>query len=171
MVVTQSETQPAVLGIRSAFVVGLLFLWIAVHVLLPFRHLLIPGNVNWTEEGHRFAWHMKLRDKKAKTTFFAVDPDTNERWPIQHNDYLESWQYRKMSTRPYMIHQFAKHLRDELEADGHKDVEIYVDSRVSLNGRPRHVLIDPDVNLAAEPIVYWRSDWIVPLPNSPPGRN
>ena len=25
----------------------------------------IPGEVHWTEEGHRFAWHMKLRDKET----------------------------------------------------------------------------------------------------------
>ncbi len=32
-------------------------------ILLPLRHWTYPGNVNWTEEGHRLSWHMMLRVK------------------------------------------------------------------------------------------------------------
>ena len=50
---------------RQKLTAGLLAVWVAFQVLVPFRHLLYPGNVSWTEEGHRFAWHMKLRSKVA----------------------------------------------------------------------------------------------------------
>jgi len=33
--------------------------------LVPLRHLLYPGYVSWNEQGHRFAWQMKLRDKEG----------------------------------------------------------------------------------------------------------
>lgn len=48
---------------RQKVVVALLGSYVLMQVLVPFRHFLYPGNVSWTEEGHRFAWHMKLRSK------------------------------------------------------------------------------------------------------------
>ena len=48
---------------KQIVVASLLIFWVALQCLVPFRHLLYPGNVSWTEEGHRFAWHMKLRAK------------------------------------------------------------------------------------------------------------
>jgi vitamin K-dependent gamma-carboxylase len=33
------------------------------HLTIPFRHHLYPGDVAWTEEGHKYAWRMKLRSK------------------------------------------------------------------------------------------------------------
>ena len=45
--------------------VAVLGLFVASNVLVPLRHFAYPGEVHWTEEGHRFAWHMKLRDKEA----------------------------------------------------------------------------------------------------------
>lgn len=33
------------------------------------RHYLIAGTPSWTEEGHRFSWHMKLREKSGTVTF------------------------------------------------------------------------------------------------------
>ena len=57
-------------------VVGLLAAYFAVQVLAPLRHFAYPGNVSWTEEGHQFAWHMKLRDKEADARFFVTDGQT-----------------------------------------------------------------------------------------------
>ena len=39
---------------------GLVVLFLGIQFLLPLRHLLYPGNVNWTEEGFRFAWRVML---------------------------------------------------------------------------------------------------------------
>ncbi len=44
---------------------GFIALWLAFQVLFPLRHLLYPGNSGWTDEGQRFAWQMKLRDKHS----------------------------------------------------------------------------------------------------------
>ena len=54
----------------------LLASWMIFQVTIPLRHYLIPSVVHWTEEGHRFAWHMKLRAKEAKVRFFAYNPKT-----------------------------------------------------------------------------------------------
>ena len=54
----------------------------ALQLLMPLRHWLYPGNPNWTEEGHRFAWHMKLRDKDATAVFELRDP---HEYPLNHS--------------------------------------------------------------------------------------
>ncbi|PQO31637.1 HTTM domain-containing protein [Blastopirellula marina] len=42
----------------------------------PLRHLFIPGDANWTEEGQDFAWRMMLRAKAAgHLTCRVVDPN------------------------------------------------------------------------------------------------
>ena len=48
--------------------------WILVQILVPLRHFLIPGNVAWTAEGQRFAWHMKLNDTAGTVLFHVSDP-------------------------------------------------------------------------------------------------
>lgn len=55
-------TAPAAVPLRTRCLMsGLLAAWFSFQVLVPLRHLLYPGNVSWTEEGHRFAWHMLLQ--------------------------------------------------------------------------------------------------------------
>ena len=77
-------------------------LYLAFQGLMPLRHFLYPGDVHWTEEGHRFAWHMRLRDKEADAQFFATDPMGGQRWEIDTDQYLTNGQESEMATRPDM---------------------------------------------------------------------
>ena len=56
--------------------------WVAIQLLVPLRHFFYPGNVSWTEEGHRFAWHMKLRSKRGVCTYHVTDPVSGRTWEI-----------------------------------------------------------------------------------------
>lgn len=153
------RTRPAILAL-----VGL---YLAVQLLVPLRHHLYLGNVSWTEEGHRFSWHMKLRDKQAQATFFAVDPQTNERSPVEPADYMSAEQAAAMAGDPDMLLQFAHHAADDLgRGEGGENVEIRADVRASLNGRQPQRLIDPGVDLASQPRNPASADWILPL-NTP----
>ena len=68
-----------------------------------------------------------------------------------------------MSTRPDMILQFAHHLAALWESEGYEGIEVRTRVMASLNGRPRQLLIDPDVDLAREPRSLLPASWIVPL--------
>lgn len=145
-------------------VVGLLAAYLVVQALLPFRHVLYPGNVSWTEEGHRFSWHMKLRSKRGLLKVFVTDPATGRTWRVLPTDDLLPRQVGKMSTRPDMVYDYVQFLRRRLEAEGVRDPIIKVDARMSLNRRPFQHAIDPAVDLAAEPRrVLSAAPWIVPL--------
>jgi len=40
--------------------------YLTFQLIMPLRHYLYPGNVSWTEEGHRFSWRMKLNRKTKR---------------------------------------------------------------------------------------------------------
>jgi len=118
--------------------------------------------VSWTEEGHLYAWHMKLRGKSGRVRFYVMD-ETGKEFKVSPRGYLTSWQRRKMATRPDMIHQFVYYLGERLRSEGKSVASIRVEARVSLNGRRRQHLLDPEVNLLQEPPTLWPATWIKPL--------
>lgn len=150
-----------VIRIGSKALLVLLHLYVLVQIAVPLRHW--PGDVNWTEEGHRFAWRMKLRDKTADIALYATDPHTSARWRIDLEAWLTRRQIANMATRPDMILQYAHHVADQQQALTGRRPIITAHVTASLNGRPAQVLIDPTVNLAAQPMTLWPATWIVPL--------
>ncbi len=143
--------------------IGLVFFlfYIGMQIIIPFRHHFYKGNVNWTEEGHRFAWHMKLRNKSGRGTFTVKAPIENKEWKIDLKDYLTKRQRKKMIIKPDMILQFSKHLSESYYKKGYKKIEVYANIKVSLNGRTRQHLIDPSIDLSI--INSTNEEWIVPL--------
>jgi len=138
--------------------------WLTYQTLFPLRHFLYPGEVSWTEEGHRFAWRMKLRDKEAFADFNIVDPEGNQSWYIEPEPYLTEKQARKMPTQPDMILQFAHFLEKKWRQDyGLNDVEIRVTNYVSLNGREPAPMVNPSIDLTKIERGLNHADWILPL--------
>lgn len=125
----------------------------------PLRHFAYPGYVGWDEAGHNFSWHMKLRGKKGHAIFTVKDPKTKKEVVIDNRRYLTSRQDDKMATRPYHILQFAKFLSEQYTTKGEEPAEVYVETRLRVNGRKAQRLIDPTVNLAqvepSETAPYW----------------
>ena len=152
---------PAMLARRPGVVLGFLAVWFTIQLLVPLRHWLYPGPVSWTEEGHCFSWHMKLRDKEGEAEFTVLDSQTQEMWYEDPLDHLTSRQYGKMVNRPKMILKFAHHLERKLRERGHADVEIRVESWVSLNGRKPQLMVDPIVDLTQVHDSWRHADWIL----------
>ena len=144
-------------------VAGVLAAYLAVQLMLPFRHYLYPGNVSWTEEGHNFAWHMKLRTKSGEAVFTVTHPRTGQTWTIKPEDYLKPHQLIKVVTKPELILIFARYLAEEKRREGYDEVEVRARAMVSLNGRPPQLLVDPNVDLTKEQASLLPARWIVPL--------
>ena len=144
-------------------VAGLLAAYLVVQLLLPLRHYLYPGNVSWTEEGHNFAWHMKLRTKGGEAVFTVLHPPSGQTWTIRPEDYLKSHQLTKVITKPDLILQFVNYLAEEKRLAGYENVEVRARVMVSLNGREPQLLIDPNVDLTKEQASLLPARWIVPL--------
>ncbi|MCA9583438.1 MAG: HTTM domain-containing protein, partial [Myxococcales bacterium] len=58
-----------------AWLVPILVLHIGLQVALPLRHLAYRGNVNWTEEGFRFAWRVMLVEKTGQVEYVVETSD------------------------------------------------------------------------------------------------
>ena len=144
-------------------VVVLLTIYFALQLLLPLRHFLYPGNVDWTDEGHRFAWRMMLRSKQGRGRFVAVDRLTGQQRYINPSTYLVRDQVSKMWVQPDTILQFVHYMANRLRGEGWQVVEIRSSIAVSLNGRKAQIFVDPRVNLAAQKRNLGRNTWILPL--------
>jgi vitamin K-dependent gamma-carboxylase len=136
--------------------------YLAIQLFFPLRHYLYPGNVSWTEEGHNFAWHMKLRTKEGEAVFTVTHPRTGQTWIINSKDYLKPHQV-KMTTKPDLLVQFAHYLAEEKRREGYENVEVRARAMISLNGRQPQLLVDPNVDLAKEEVSLLPAPWIVPL--------
>ncbi|MEN8789141.1 MAG: HTTM domain-containing protein [Flavobacteriaceae bacterium] len=140
---------------------GLYFL---IQLLLPLRHHFIEGDVLWTEEGHRLSWRMMLRNRTGNVMFRVVHKKDQKTEYINLRHYLTKKQRNKIAAYPDFIWQFAQHLKEKYTQQG-IDIEVYADSRVSINGRPPSRLIDPKIDLSR---VSWdplrHHQWILPAP-------
>lgn len=140
-----------------------LHLYALVQIAMPLRHFAYPGYVSWSEEGHRFAWHMKLREKRSKLTITIRDPASGRSWQADPAHDLRPRQLRKLETFPDILLQYVHYLRDRLRSQGISDPVITVDWLCSLNGHPHQRLVDPTVNLAKVERSLAPARWILPL--------
>ena len=140
----------------------LLIGYFTIQLILPIRHYFIPGNVFWTEEGHRMSWRMMLRTKHGIATYTVIDKNTGEKTFIKMSDYLTPKQVRSASTKPDFIWQFAQRLK-KIYKDKGTDIQVFVNAQVSLNGSKYSPLIDSQIDLAN---VSWKhfkhSPWLLP---------
>ncbi|TGL91037.1 vitamin K-dependent gamma-carboxylase [Leptospira congkakensis] len=119
-----------------------LFTYLTLQIVIPFRHIFYPGQVIWTEEAIKFSWQVMVADKVGSAIFWV------NKEPIDPRDILTNYQYRMMTIQPEHILQFAKFLqKKEFERSGEKNVPVYVQSFVSINGKPAKPLFPPNEDL------------------------
>jgi vitamin K-dependent gamma-carboxylase len=155
-------TPPATAKLRS-WAVALAVAYALVQVLVPLRFAFYPGPVNWTEEGFRFAWRVMLVEKAGHVEFDVTSETPKARFHVFPRRELTPLQLRQMATQPDMIADYARHLRESYEARGHRNVRVFADAWVSLNGRRSQRFVDPTVDLAAAPRSFAAKPWILPL--------
>lgn len=140
-----------------------LICYLVVQILLPLRHHGYPGNVNWTEEGYRFAWRMRLHTKKSKARFFVTDSEHPDGWQMNPLEYLDKSQLEKMLLWPDMLIPFCHHVAEHLRDQGYKNVELRVRLASSLHGRRPELLVDPQVDLVSCHRSLKPASWYRPL--------
>ena len=148
-------------GSPNRFLVVLISVWVLLQLTVPFRHAVYPGNVHWTGEGRRFAWHMKLNSYQAVLAFDAYDPVTRAYQRLDPLEYLAPHQWVGLGNQPDMIHQLARHMAMDLEQKGNQGIEIRVTSELALNRGQSSPLINPDVDLGSEPVSLGPASWIL----------
>lgn len=148
---------------HPTMILSLVSIYLIVQILVPLRHLLYSGRVDWTYEGHRFSWRMKLIDRDARAQFYVINPNSGETLEVDPSSVLAEHQVLKMASRPDMILQFAHYLAKKIAFYGTKPLRVEARVVVSLNGRKPALLLDQNVDLAAEPRTLKHVPWLLPM--------
>ncbi len=172
LVLVRNYTFPAT---RNNLILSLVLVYVFVQLLFPFRYLLYPGKLFWTEEGYRFSWRVMLMEKAGTATFYVKDKRTGREGAVVNSDFLNAHQEKQMAMQPDMILQFAHYLADYYEEQGVVEPEVRAEVYVTLNARPSRLLIDPTVDLSKIEDGWRPKKWITnweenaDLQDSPPG--
>ncbi len=145
----------------------LLVAFFTFQLLFPWRYLLYPGNVFWTEEGYRFSWRVMLMEKAGTATFYVKDGKTQREGVVHNSDFLKPHQIKQMAMQPDMILQFAHHLRDHYKKEGLYDPSVRAEVYITLNGRPSRLLFDPHLDLTTLEDNWRHKEWIYPYELAP----
>jgi hypothetical protein len=139
---------------------GLFFVF---QLIFPWRYLLYPGELFWTEEGYRFSWRVMLIEKMGYAQFVVKDAATGRRVGINNNDFLTKNQEKMMSTQADFMVQYARLLRDHYRKLGWRQPQVYATAYVTLNGRRSRLYVDPERDLAGEKDTFAPKNWILPF--------
>ncbi len=145
---------------KTLFIISL---FILIQLILPFRNLLYPGELFWTEQGFRFSWRVMLIEKVGAITFTIKDGKTGAFFQVNNSDFLTSFQIKQMSFQPDFIVEYAHLLGDHFKSQGHQNIQVFAECYVALNGRLHQQYINPTVDLYQEKDSFKNKTWILPL--------
>ena len=145
---------------RSSYLTAGLLFYLTFQLYLPLRHLQYPGNLFWHERGYRFSWRVMLMEKNGYTSIILRDPVLNVQKEVDQDLYLTAFQKQQMRSQPDMLLQFARHIGDQFRKEHGYAPEVFVKSRLSLNGRRSQPFTDDtiDVYSLSDPM---NSNWIL----------
>lgn len=139
----------------------LVIIYFIIQLLLPIRHYFIKGDVFWTEEGHRLSWRMMLRQRNGSTYFTIIDKKTKEILTFNMHDLFTEKQIHRIDCYPDFIWQAAQYIKQDFKQKN-KEIEIYANTKISVNAHPFKQFIDPKIDLASVSWDYFKhSNWIL----------
>lgn len=148
-------------SIYTNAIVLFLSIYISFQALFPWRYLLYPGNLFWTEEGYRFSWRVMLMEKAGTAKFYVKDGVSGREGEVVNSDFLNGHQEKQMSMQPDMILQFAHFLGEYYKNNGVANPQVRAEVYVTLNARPSKLLINPQVNLMNIEDSFKPKSWII----------
>jgi hypothetical protein len=148
----------------SKVLLVLFAIFFAFQLIFPWRYVLYPGNLCWTEEGYRFSWRVMLMEKAGTATFYVRDSKTNREGMVVNNEFLNPHQEKQMAMQPDMIVQFAHFLKEHYQQQGVTNPTVRAEVYVTLNAKPSQLLIDPNVDLTTIRDTWKPKPWILPPP-------
>ncbi|MFZ0599152.1 MAG: HTTM domain-containing protein [Flavobacterium sp.] len=143
--------------------IAILICFVVFQLTFPFRYVLYPDELFWTEEGFRFSWRVMLMEKAGYTQFTVTDSKTKKQIKVNNGHFLTAFQEKQMAFQPDFILEYAHFLHDYYQKQGINDPEVRVESYVALNGRLSKLYINPNINLAKENESFHHKTWILPF--------
>ncbi|KAL1139075.1 hypothetical protein AAG570_009136 [Ranatra chinensis] len=135
-----------------------------IQVFLPYSHFLTKGYNNWTNGIYGYSWDMMVHSWEPLITVVKVaDNDNGKEFYIDPRAWIHTtgWNNHADMVVQYAhcINKNVRNIKPEL-----RNISIYIDVIVSLNGRVQQRLFDPRVDLLQ---VRWSPfepvTWVLPL--------
>ena len=82
---------------------------------------------------------------------------------VDNQNFLTPLQEKQMSFQPDFILEYAHYLGDHFKKQGHKNIQVFAESYVALNGRLSQPFIDKSIDLYKEKESWKHKNWILPL--------
>lgn len=129
-------------------------------ILFPWRFVLYPGNMFWTEQGYRFGWRVMLMEKAGTATFYVKDAKSGKEGIVDNAEFLNAHQEKQMAMQPDMILQYAHFLGKYYQKKGVENPQVRAEVYVTLNARPSKLLIDSSIDLMTIRDGWRNKEWI-----------
>jgi hypothetical protein len=155
---------------RQSLVLLFVAIYVIVQILVPLRHFLYRGGVEWYYWEHRFSWRMLIQRKIGRASFYVIDPNNDQTTKVVPEEVLGPRQVVEMGWRPDEMLQFAHYLTKIMPQTGPRALRVEARALISLNGRKPQLIIDPNVDLAAESLSWGRPRWLREIHEPTPPR-
>ncbi len=143
------------------YALAFIAIWCLFQAAFPLRTHLYGGNVLWHEQGMRWSWRVMVREKNGSISYRVVSEDGRKQ-RVTPRQYLTAHQAREMSGQPDLIAKLGQHIGREKGGN----VRVFVDAKVSLNGRKPVYLIDPQKDLMDLNVGILSYSWITDEPKT-----
>lgn len=145
---------------KHAIILAFVIIYSAIQILVPLRHFLTPGGIEWNYGGHRFSWRMYVQAQSVQSLFYVTNPTTGRTIRVPPAQFLNERQRSLMAYTPDICVQFAHYLASTIPHLGSRPLVVEARILTMINGRKLQYYIDPSVNLAAEPRPLLRPRWL-----------
>ena len=153
---------------RKAIVLSFVAIYLAIQILVPLRHFLSAGGIEWNHMEHAFSWRMMLLKYNSIVYFYVTDPNIGKTYRVNPRQFLNMRQRAALTFNPDLPLQFAHYLAAVMPRRGPQPLKVEARISLSINGRKPELFIDPNVDLAAEPRSFGRPRWLLPIRESLP---
>ena len=156
-----SETRVVEKIKKSNIVFGLIVVYFSIQILVPFRHLLYDDHVDWTGEGQRFSWRMKIMYKEVDMHFYLIEEGKSEKLEVNVGHFLNDKQYTNLMYYPDLVPLVGAYISDEGRRRKLSNPDVVSTFYVGFNGRPSQLLFDSTLRINR--LSPEKSNWIFSL--------
>jgi hypothetical protein len=142
--------------------VAMVWLFLGIQMLFPWRTLAYEGSMYWHESGYRFGWRVMLMEKAGWATYF-IQNDLGEEREFQVGDFLTPNQEKMMSTQPDLMIATAKKIQEIWNDAKGEHVRVRAEVWASLNGRRSQLMIEPFLDLTTLENDWSQRTFVLPL--------
>jgi len=140
--------QPTLLLNMPMMLKKFIIFFLILQLVLPFRHILFKGNVDYNGIGQRFSWRMKIMYKESKIDYFIINKMTQEKYSVNIRPMLTNKQFNNLKYYPDLIIPLAKKIKLEAnEKFNIKNAKVTCEYKMKFMNGDEHLIFSPELDL------------------------